>query len=144
MGFVDDNGEYVGFDLDLAKEVCARLGVELVLQPIDWSAKELELSNKNIDCIWNGMTATADRQASMSLSLPYLENAQVLCVKESSTVNTMADLAGKTVAVQAASAGAEAVEGLQNSILCSRSKRISRLCHCADRPRQWLLRCGCH
>ncbi len=110
MGFVDENGDYVGYDLDLAKEVCARLGVELVLQPIDWAAKELELNAKNIDCIWNGMTATADRAKSMYLSAPYLENAQVLCVKADSAVNTLADLAGKTVSVQAASAGAEAVD----------------------------------
>ena len=56
MGFTDENGGYVGFDIDVAKEVATRLGVELVLQPIDWSAKDLELNGGNIDCIWNGMT----------------------------------------------------------------------------------------
>jgi ABC-type amino acid transport/signal transduction systems, periplasmic component/domain len=109
MGFVDEDGAYVGYDLDLAKEVCARLGVELVLQPIDWTAKELELNAKNIDCIWNGMTASAERAASMCLSAPYLENSQVLCVKEDSAVKTLADLAGKVVSVQAASSGSDAV-----------------------------------
>ena len=61
MGFVDENGEYVGFDIDLAKEVTDRLGVELVLQPISWDSKELELSGKNIDCIWSGLTMTPER-----------------------------------------------------------------------------------
>ena len=60
MGFVDENGEYVGFDIDLAKEVTSRLGVELVLQPIAWDSKELELSGKNIDCIWSGLTITPE------------------------------------------------------------------------------------
>ena len=113
MGFVDESGDYVGYDLDLAKEVCARLGVELVLQPIDWSAKELELNAKNIDCIWNGMTATEERAASMCLSMPYLENSQVLCVKEDSAVQTLGDLAGKVVSVQAGSSGADAVNAAE-------------------------------
>ncbi|MDD3409925.1 MAG: amino acid ABC transporter substrate-binding protein [Eubacteriales bacterium] len=109
MGYTDENGEYVGFDLDVAAEVCSRLGVELVKQPIDWAAKDLELNNGNIDCIWNGMTATQERAETMSLSVPYLKNAQIVCVLADSAVNTLADLAGKTVAVQAGSAGADAL-----------------------------------
>lgn len=109
MGFIDENGDYVGFDLDVAKEVCTRLGIELVLQPIDWAAKELELNSKNIDCIWNGMTATEERAQSMALSAAYLENAQVLCVKKDAEYQTLKDLAGKTVAVQAGSSGADAL-----------------------------------
>ena len=109
MGFTDENGAYVGFDIDVAKEVCARLGVELVLQPIDWSAKDLELNSGNIDCIWNGMTVTDERKATMSLSIPYLNNAQVLCVLKDSPIKTVADMAGKTLAYQSGSSAAEAV-----------------------------------
>ena len=109
MGYTDENGAYVGFDLDVAKEVAARLGVELALQPIDWSAKDLELSSGNIDCIWNGMTATPERAESMSLSIPYLNNAQVVCVLKDSPIQTFADLAGKTLALQSGSSAAEAV-----------------------------------
>lgn len=110
MGYTDENGDYVGFDLDAAKEVASRLGVELVLQAIDWSAKDLELNSGNIDCIWNGMTVTQERVDSMSLSIPYLENAQVVCVLKDSPYQSLADLNGKTVAVQSASSGAEALE----------------------------------
>ena len=109
MGYRDENNEIVGYDIDLAKEVCARLGVELVLQPIDWDAKELELSSGNIDCIWNGMTATPERAESMSLSINYLNNAQIVCVLADSGIETLADLAGKTVAVQSGSAGVDAI-----------------------------------
>ena len=109
MGFTDENGGYVGFDIDVAKEVASRLGVELVLQPIDWSAKDLELNSGNIDCIWNGMTVTPERQESMSLSIPYLNNAQVLVVLADSSVKTIADMAGKTLALQSGSSAADAV-----------------------------------
>ena len=74
MGFRDENNEIVGFDIDLAKEVASRLGVELKLQPIDWAAKEMELSSGNIDCIWNGMSDTPERQESMAMSKDYLNN----------------------------------------------------------------------
>ena len=109
MGFTDENGDYVGFDIDVAKEVAARLKVELVLQPIDWNAKDLELNSGNIDCIWNGMTVTPERAESMSLSIPYLNNAQVLCVLKDSPIKTIADMAGKTLALQSGSSAAEAV-----------------------------------
>lgn len=109
MGFQDESGNYVGYDLDLAAEVARRMEVELVLQPIDWAAKELELNSGNIDCIWNGMTATADRAEAMALSLNYLNNAQIVCVLADSGISTLGDLAGKKVAVQSGSAGAEAL-----------------------------------
>ena len=110
MGFNNEKGEIVGFDIDLATEVCARLGVELVLQPIDWSAKETLLENGNIDCIWNGLTVTEERQETYSMSVNYLQNAQVVVVLEDSEVQTLADLAGKTIAVQSGSSAAEAVD----------------------------------
>lgn len=109
MGFRDDKGEIVGFDIDLAKEVCTRLGVELVLQPIEWSAKELELSSKSIDCIWNGMTITEERIAAMNISKPYIANRQVITVAADSGIADKAGLAGKIVATQSGSAALDAI-----------------------------------
>ena len=103
MGYRDENGEIVGFDIDVAKEVCKRLGVELVTQPIDWTAKEQELQTGNIDCIWNGFTITEERLEAMTFSEPYVDNAQVAVVKLSSGFNTLADLKGKIIGVQAGS-----------------------------------------
>ena len=71
MGFRNENNEIVGFDIDVAKEVCDRLDIELVLQPISWTAKEQELNSYNIDCIWNGMSVDADRKEKMCLSMSY-------------------------------------------------------------------------
>ena len=110
MGFRDEKGEIVGFDIDLAKEVCKRLGVELQLQPIDWDAKEMELSGKKIDCIWNGMSINEQRAENMNLSKPYLANRQVILTGKDSGITCKADLAGKTVATQAGSAGLEALQ----------------------------------
>lgn len=110
MGYTDDaTGELVGFDIDLAREVCRRLEVELVLQPIDWSAKEMELANKSIDCIWNGFSVNDERIAALTLSKPYLANAQIIMVPEGSDIKTKADLAGKTVGLQSGSSAYEAV-----------------------------------
>lgn len=111
MGYTDEKGDYIGFDIDVAKEITARLGVELVLQPIDWAAKELELAGGNIDCIWNGMTVTPEREEAMSLSLPYLENAQIICVLKDSPYNTLADLSGKVLSLQAGSSAEDALNG---------------------------------
>ncbi len=111
MGYRDsDNGEIIGFDIDLAKEVAKRLGVELILQPIDWDSKELELNGKKIDCIWNGMSITDARKVEMFLSKPYVANAQVIIVAADSPIKTRADLAGKKVALQKGSSALEAVE----------------------------------
>ena len=119
MGFRNDDNEIVGFDIDLAKEVAARLGVEFKAQPIDWDAKEMELSTGKIDCIWNGFTKTEEREKSMTLSVAYVNNAQVIVVKSSSSINTIADLKGKVVGVQAGSSGEEAIydtEGFEESV----------------------------
>lgn len=109
MGFVDDQGNIVGFDIDLAKEVCDRLGVELVLQPIDWDAKILELNSKNIDAIWNGFTVTEDRRQEVSFSLPYLNNRQIVLTLDPQ-LDTLAELAGKSIGVQLQSSGQTALE----------------------------------
>lgn len=111
MGYTNEVGEFVGFDLDVAVEVAKRLDVELVLQPINWAAKEMELESGNIDCIWNGMTVTPEREEAMSLSLPYLENAQIICVLKDSPYNTLADLSGKVLSLQAGSSAEDALNG---------------------------------
>lgn len=110
MGYRDESGEIVGFDIDLAKEVASRLGVELRLQPIDWNAKEMELNNGNIDMIWNGMSVQQDRIDAMNLSKPYIANRQIIIVNENSGITTKADLTGKKVAVQAGSSAIEAMQ----------------------------------
>ena len=103
MGFRNEKNEIVGFDIDVAKEVCNRLGVELVLQPVDWAAKELELSSKNIDCIWNGMSITDERKASMAMTFSYLNNQIMIYTRVEDKIATKEDLAGKIVAVQGGS-----------------------------------------
>ncbi|HHU76263.1 MAG TPA: amino acid ABC transporter substrate-binding protein [Firmicutes bacterium] len=108
MGFVGDDGEFTGFDLDLAAEVANRLGLELVLQPIAWDAKDMELSSKNIDCIWNGFTING-REDDYTWTVPYMSNTQVFVVRADSGINSFADLAGKTVVVQADSSAETAL-----------------------------------
>lgn len=110
MGFRDDDDNIVGYDIDVATEVCARLGVELVCQPIDWAAKELELDSGNIDCIWNGMSITADREASMSLSKAYMNNKIVMVAKDSAGFASIDDMAGKKIGVQSGSFAEEVLE----------------------------------
>lgn len=119
MGFVDENGAYVGFDIDLATELTRRLGVELVLQPISWDAKELELSGKNIDCIWSGLTMTPERKEQMLFTMPYLANEQILVVLADSGIASAADLAGKTLGTQAGSSSVDVLDAnpdLKNSL----------------------------
>ena len=99
MGFRDKDNNIVGFDIDLATEVCARLGVKLKTQPISWDAKEQELNTGNIDCIWNGMSVDSARAAVMNLSDPYLKNRMIFTVKDKSLAKLEA-LKGKKIAVQ--------------------------------------------
>jgi polar amino acid transport system substrate-binding protein len=103
MGF-DDNGEIIGFDIDLAKAVAEKLGVKLVVKPIVWDAKEMELTAKNIDVIWNGYSITSDRIEKVTFTKPYLNNAQMLVVRADSTIYSKADLNGKIVGAQTESA----------------------------------------
>ncbi len=109
MGFRNDDGAIVGFDIDLAKEVADRLGVQFKAQPIDWDAKELELSTGKIDCIWNGLTMTAEREAALTFTKPYLNNDQVLVVRKNGGINSLSDMSGKLVGVQSGSSAQEAV-----------------------------------
>ena len=98
-GYMDDNGEYVGFDLDLAAEVCKRNNWELVKRPIDWDSKDMELSSGSIDCIWNGFTMNG-REDEYTWTSPYVDNSQVFVVAQDSGITTFEDLAGKNVGVQ--------------------------------------------
>ena len=115
MGFLGDNNEYTGFDLELAQEVAKRLGLEYQAQPIAWDAKDMELESGNIDCIWNGFTMNG-REDDYTWSDPYVDNSQVMVVSENSGINSLSDLAGKTVdfvntvGVQAASAALDLLQ----------------------------------
>jgi polar amino acid transport system substrate-binding protein len=111
MGFRDKAGEITGFDIDLAKEVCKRMGVELKMQPIDWNAKILDLNSKGIDVIWNGLTITPERKGKVEFSKPYIANRQIIIVKAGSGIDTKADLAGKSVGIQMGSSADDAVKG---------------------------------
>ena len=108
-GYQDDNGEYVGFDLDLAAEVCERNGWELVKQPINWDSKDMELDAETIDCIWNGFTMTG-REDQYTWTCAYIDNSQVFVVKADSGITSQDDLAGKNVGVQADSSALAALE----------------------------------
>ena len=113
MGFVGDNGEYTGFDLELAKEVAGRLGLEYKAQPIAWDSKDMELESGNIDCIWNGFTITG-REDDYTWTTPYMANKQVFVVANDSDIKSQADLAGKVVEVQADSSAEAALKENQD------------------------------
>lgn len=110
MGFTDETGEIVGFDIDVAQEVCNRLGIELVKQPIDWDTKEDDLNSGRIDCIWNGMSISPARTEAMELSEPYMKNELIFVVPENNTAQTPHDLSGMTVGVQSGSTTQEVLE----------------------------------
>lgn len=113
MGYRDENGEIVGFDIDMAKEVCSRLEIDLRLQPINWSAKEQELNTKNIDCIWNGLTITPERREVILFTKPYMNNRQVLVVKADADYAALADFAGKKLGIQAGSSANDALNSAE-------------------------------
>ncbi len=109
LGFRDESGNIVGFDVDLAMAVGEKLDVEIVLQPIDWSMKETELNEGNIDMIWNGYSITDGRKEMVNFSQAYLENRQVVVVLSDSNIATKADLADKVIATQKESSGLDAI-----------------------------------
>lgn len=110
-GYKNDAGEYVGFDLDLAQEVCDRNGWELVKQPLDWGSKDMELNSGTVDCLWNGFTMTG-RESEYTFSEPYVDNSIVFVVRQDSDIQTKEDLAGKIVITQA---GSSALAALTNT-----------------------------
>ena len=105
-----ENGELVGFDIDMAKEASKRLGMEVEFKPIDWDSKETELKSKKIDSIWNGLSITPEREQNILFSRPYENGPQILLVKNDSPIQGKADLAGKIVGTQQGSTGLEAIE----------------------------------
>lgn len=110
MGFTDENNEIIGVDIDIAKAVCEKLGMQFEAKPIDWASKEMELNTGKVTCIWNGLTITDDRKEAFELSRSYMTNDQVIVVMNSSEIQTKADLADKIVAAQADSSGLEALQ----------------------------------
>lgn len=117
-GYLADNGEYDGYDLAVAKELCNRLGWGFEAVPVKWAAKDKELEAGNINCIWNGFTCTG-KENDYTWSIPYADNSIVIVVKKDSDIDTLADLAGKKLMVQAASSGLDAVnanEEFKNSL----------------------------
>lgn len=109
MGFKDDNGKVVGFDIDLAKEVFKRLDVKVKFQPIDWSMKETELNSGKIDLIWNGYTITDERKQKVAFTKPYIQNRQIIVTLADSNIKKKSDLAGKVVTAQNGSSSLDAI-----------------------------------
>lgn len=108
MGFRDDKGKLVGFDIDLATAVAKEMGLKIEFKPINWDAKDMELKSKNIDCIWNGMSQTPEREKAMSLSKKYLNNKIILMTqKDDVVVENAADLAKYNIGTQADSSALE-------------------------------------
>ena len=135
-GYMDDEtGDYTGFDLELAEAVCEIYGWKLVKTPINWDAKDTELNSGAIDCIWNGFTMNG-REDDYTWSDPYVDNSQVMVVSENSGINSLSDLAGKTVGVQAASAALD--------LLQSEEEAVPGLQQCVCRASGRFHRCGCH
>nr|WP_281413981.1 amino acid ABC transporter substrate-binding protein [Clostridium polyendosporum] len=109
MGFKDDKGEIVGFDIDLAKEVSKRIDKEITFQSIDWSMKESELNSGKIDLIWNGYTITKEREEKVNFTRPYLDNRQVIITLADSKINSKADLKGMKIGAQNQSSAVDAI-----------------------------------
>ena len=111
MNYTDENGEFTGFDTELAKAVCEKLGLEPEFVIINWDTKEVALAAKDIDCIWNGMTLNADREANMACTVPYVKNAQVVVVKEGFEYTDTSSLIGGVVCAEIGSAGELLIKG---------------------------------
>jgi len=114
MNYTDENGEFVGFDTELATAVCVQLGVEPEFVEINWDTKIVELDAKSIDCIWNGMTLTDDIMSNTACTEAYAKNAQVIVMKADAGYTSTADLVGKTVVAEAGSAGESTIQGDEN------------------------------
>lgn len=111
MGFVGDDGEYTGFDLDLAKETAERMGKDIKLQPINWDSKDMELDSGNIDCVWNGFTISG-REDDYTWTEAYMDNRQIIVVLKDASFKTKEDLVGKVVEVQKDSSAQAALEAM--------------------------------
>ena len=109
LGFRDEKNDIVGFDIDMVKAAAKKMGVDVDIQPIDWSTKEAELNSGRIDLIWNGYTITDKRKEKVLFTKPYLKNTQVVVTLADSTLTKLDDLAGKKVGIQALSSAVEAL-----------------------------------
>lgn len=128
MGFVDtQTGEITGFDVELAKEACKRLGVNLKTQPIDWQNKTAEINNGNVDCLWNGFSVTAGRAKEFTLSTPYMKNNQIILVKAGSSYKGLKSLAGKVIGVQTDSSAETAINSDENADFKKSLKNIVKI-----------------
>ena len=105
MGFEEKNGDYAGFDIELAQYVSKKLGITVHFQPIDWDMKETELQNGTIDAIWNGYSATDERREKVAFTIPYMQNTQILVVKKTSGIHSIEDMTGKVLGAQNGSSG---------------------------------------
>ena len=116
MNYTDDNGNFTGFDTELAIAVCEKLGVTPEFVEIDWDAKEIELNSKNIDCIWNGFTITEERKENISFTKPYIENKQVVVIKKADAekYTDAASLAAAKLVAEISSAGESAIADDEN------------------------------
>ena len=111
MNYTDENGEFTGFDTELAKAVCEKLGVEPEFVIINWDTKEVALEAKDIDCIWNGLTLNPEREANMACTDPYVKNAQVVVVKDGFDYTDTSSLIGSVVCAEIGSAGEVQIKG---------------------------------
>ena len=105
MGFEEKNGDYAGFDIELAQYVSKKLGITVHFQPIDWDMKETELQNGTIDAIWNGYSATDERREKVAFTIPYMQNTQILVVKKTSGIHSVEDMTGKVLGAQNGASG---------------------------------------
>ena len=130
-GYLDTDGTYKGFDLDLAEEVAKRQGWELVKKPIDWDSKDMELNSGSVDCIWNGFTVTG-REDNYTWSVPYVDNSIVFVVRNDSNIYDKSDLAGKEVITQAGSSALSALNDEDNAENIQLRDSFSNLTLCQD------------
>lgn len=116
MNYTDDKGEFVGFDTEFAKAVCAKLGVEPEFIEIDWDTKEIELNAKSIDCIWNGFTMTEEREENLDFSVPYILNKQVVVIRKADAekYKDTASLIDARLVAEVSSAGETAIADDEN------------------------------
>ena len=114
FSYLDDNGEYAGFDVEMCKAVCDIYGWELKIVPVNWDTKLISLDNQEHDCVWSGMTIKQSMiDAGFVISTPYYENKQVILTKEGNGIASKDDLAGKRVAVQLGTSGEDMLAGDQ-------------------------------
>ena len=123
MGFRDEKGELVGYDIDMAREAGKRLGIEMEFKPIDWSAKEAELNGKRVDMLWNGLTITEERKKNIAFTSPYMENHQIIVVPKSSTIKTKAELATRVIGIQD---GSSAIDAVQRDPIAASFKELKK------------------